>query len=109
MSWNRPKKAWQWLFLFSPAFELMGIPFVADRWGDFLLPHDEIPGLTLLIYNLFVALALCVALGVWQAWQYPRWSDRIATGLAFGIAIAIANGVIAFGGCSVGDLVFQTL
>ena len=102
MSWNKPQKPWHWLLLLTPALELMFIPFVADRWGSYLLPHDEIPGLTLLIYNLPFAVALSMALGMWQAWDRPRWTDCLFEGLALGFVIAAVNGTIAFAGCASG-------
>ena len=102
MSWQKPQKVWQWLLLLTPSIELMFIPFVADRWGSYIFPHDEIPDVTLELLNLFAALSLSMILGVWQAWHCPNWSDRIATGFTSGIAIAIVNGTIAFAGCASG-------
>ena len=109
MNWKRPQKAWHWLLLFSPAIDLVFMPFVADRWGAFLFRHAELPDVALLMANLFVALALSIALGIWQAWHCPRWFDRILVGIHVGLAIALVNGTIAFAGCAIGNPFFKVL
>jgi hypothetical protein len=109
MSWIKPQRHWQRLLLLTPALELMFIPFVAKQWGRFLFPHTELPEVALLFNNLFLALALSLALGIWQAWPLANWPKRIATGLVLGIGIAIINGTIAFAGCAAGGWVFEFL
>ena len=102
MSWNKPQKFWHWLLLLTPSLQLMFIPFVADRWGAYIFRHDELPGLTLELLNLLTALALSMVLGMWKAWHFGHWSDRILTGLFFGACIAFLNGMIALAGCASG-------
>jgi hypothetical protein len=105
MTWNKPRTGWHWLLLATPALELMLAAFVADRWGSFLFPDVEIPELTFLFGNLFVALALSLALGLWLVWPNGDWSLRIGIGLACGITIAFVNFLIALGGCTLGNAI----
>ncbi len=99
MNWKQPGNVWQWLLLLMPSVETILLCLVPLRWASYLLPHDEIPDLTLLIYNLPVAFALSMALGVWIARGSAQY-DRLFTGFCFGLLIAITNGMIAFAGCS---------
>ena len=109
MNGNKPLKPGHWLLLLTPALELMIVPLLAKEWGRFLLPHAELPEVALLIYNLIVALALSMALGMWWARHLGHWSDRTLAGLLFGVCIALMNGMIAFAGCTAGNSVFKVL
>lgn len=99
MNFRKPNNLWQWLLLLTPSVELILVALIPIRWASYLLPHDEIPDLTLFIFNLPIAFALSMTLGVWIA-RSSAWADRLLTGFCFGLVIAVVNGMIAFAGCS---------
>ena len=92
---------WQWLLLLSPAVEIGLVSFMAYPLGNFFFPSDEhLRGLAVMIYNLFVAAALCFGVGLWLVGSTGHWAVRLANGLLYGILLAILNGGIAFAGCA---------
>lgn len=87
----------------TPAVELVLVGLVSRPLGrlvHFFFPKEPFPSLGILFLNLYVALALSMALGFWESWKYPQWEKRLGMGLVFGFAIAFVNACIGFAGCA---------
>jgi hypothetical protein len=107
MIWNKPRKLWQWLLLLTPAVEMMLVGAIPLRRASYVLPHDNFPDLTLDVYNLPVALALSIALGLWLCWREPHWASRVLGAISLGILIAFGNFAIGFAGCTLGHVLLD--
>ncbi len=89
--------------LLTPALEIILVAAYCEPLGRLLFPGDAYAGLSVLIYNLAVALALSMALGAWEGWRFPHCAnraDQVSAGVHFGLGIAIVNAGIAFAGCT---------
>jgi hypothetical protein len=110
MLWNKPRKIWQWLLLFTPAVVAIVAAQVAKWWMPPIPPlHLGNGALVANVGQLItrvsgIALAVIAACSVLIAIilsRAPGWGDRIANGVFWMLCLFFVNSFVALGGCMV--------
>lgn len=100
VSFRPGMRPWHWLVVLLPAAEIGLATIVCEPLGKIFFPGDRDGGLDVLAFNLFLAAALSLGIGIWLTNPATHWALRIAEGLMYGVGLGFFNVGIAFAGCS---------
>jgi hypothetical protein len=104
MTWDKPKKPWQWLLLLTPP----AICVISTLLGGLILPKNG-DWTSFALVGLFIATITAFGLSIWLARVNPTAGGKIAcTILCFFIFMVVTGGVSA-AGCAVGFSAFSQL
>jgi hypothetical protein len=109
MTWNKPRKVWQWLLLFAPAVAAIVASETAGRWTTPIPPLHLANGAVVADVGGRITRLLSISLGVITASSVviaivlshgPALAQRIVNGIFFLLCLMLTNGIVAFAGCA---------
>lgn len=96
-----PVSAARWLLMLVPSVLATAAPLFPTAIQHLFGKNSDLLITTMLILNLAVSVMLCFFLGFQlEKWRWGK-AKAFERGIGFGVLILIANGFIAYAGCSV--------